>query len=120
MINYDTYKEIQKMIKAGVKFYKICDTLKITKTQFARYGQMPEDRFLKTLQSRIDYRFETYRDFIISILKVTPDINDTAVLYRVKEEFDDFDIARNTFFRHLNNLRQETGYLKEKKKYAKC
>ena len=50
---------------------------------------MPEDIFLKTLQSRIDYRFETYRDFIISILKVTPDINDTAVLYRVKEEFDD-------------------------------
>ena len=115
MINYDTYKEIQKMIKAGVKFYKICETLKITKTQFARYGQMPENIFLKTLQSRIDYRFETYRDFIISILKVAPDINDTAVLYRVKEEFDDFDIARNTFFRHLNNLRQETGYLKEKR-----
>ena len=47
MINYDTYKEIQKMIKVGVKFYKICETLKITKTQFARYGQMPEDIFLK-------------------------------------------------------------------------
>lgn len=27
--------------------------------------------------------FDTYRDYIISLLKVTPDLNDTAVLYRV-------------------------------------
>ena len=106
MINYDTYKEIQEMLKMGVKKYKICEKLHIAKGQLARYGLLPEDLFLKTLQSRVDYTFDTYRDFIISLLKVTPDINDTAILYRVKEEFENFDIAINTFFRHLNNLRR--------------
>ena len=115
MINFDTYKEIQEMLNMGVKKYKICEILNISQMQMARYGQLPEDLFLKTLQSRTDYTFDTYRDFIISLLKVTPDLNDTAVLYRVKEEFEDFDISRNTFFRHLNNLRQETGYIKTKR-----
>lgn len=111
MINFDTYKEIQELLKMGVKQTKICEKLNISKMQLMRYGLLPEDLFLKTLQSRTDYTFETYRDYIISLLKVTPDLNDTAVLYRVKEEFEDFDISRNTFFRHLKNLRQETGYV---------
>ena len=111
MINFDTYKEIQELLKLGVKQTKICEKLNISKMQLMRYGLLPEDLFLKTLQSRTDYTFETYRDYIISLLKVTPDLNDTAVLYRVKEEFEDFDISRNTFFRHLKNLRQETGYV---------
>lgn len=71
------------MLKMGVKKCKICEILNISQMQMARYGQLPEDLSLKTLQSRTDYTFDTYRDFIISLLKVTPDLNDTAILYRV-------------------------------------
>lgn len=84
--------------------------------QLYRYGMLPKDLYLKARESKIDYKFEMYRDFIISILKITPSMNDTAVLYRVKEQFDDFDMAKNTFFRHLKELREDSGYIKPERK----
>ena len=65
---------------------------------------MPEDIFLKTLQSRIDYRFETYRAFIILILKVTPQVNDTTILYRCY---------------YLKNYRKNFQQLTKNKSYGK-
>lgn len=43
----------------GAKLTKICEKLNISKMQLMRYGLLHEDLFLKTIQSRTDYTFET-------------------------------------------------------------
>lgn len=59
MINFDTYKKNQELLKMGAKLTKICEKLNISKMQLMRYGLLHEDLFLKTIQSRTDYTFET-------------------------------------------------------------
>lgn len=71
---------------------------------------------MRHIKSRAENGLYNYRDFIISIISITPQINDTAIMYRCIEEFPDFDIPRMTFFRYVKKIREESGYVKEKRR----
>lgn len=55
---------------------------------------------------------DNYRQYIIEILKICPQINNTVLQRRVKDDFSDFDIPAATFFRYVKKVREvtESGY----------
>lgn len=53
---------------------------------------------------------DQYREFILSILRVCPQTRETNILYRLREEFPDFNCNKRTFYRYMHILREQTGF----------
>ena len=68
------------------------ESCKISKSQYYKWGVLNEETFMRHIKSRVENGLYNYQDFNISIISVTPQINDTAMMYRCIEEFPDFDI----------------------------
>ena len=119
MIDSVTFRKIKEMQKEGILSSKIMEELHISKSQYYKWGLLTEESFLNHIKDKTSDKMFHYREFILSILSITPQINATNILQRCIDEFDDFDIPRMTFFRQLKNLREETGFVKDKhRQYA--
>lgn len=116
MINLQTFRKIKELKEQGVMVSKIMKECKISKSQYYKWGMLDEETFMRHIKTRTENGLYNYRDFIISIISVTPQINDTAIMYKCIEEFSDFDIPRMTFFRYAKKIREESGYVKEKRR----
>lgn len=115
MINLQTFRKIKELKEQGVMVSKILEECKISKSQYYKWGMLDEETFMRHIKSRVENGIYNYRNFVISIISVTPQINDTAIMYRCIEEFLDFDIPRMIFFRYVKKIREESGYVKEKR-----
>lgn len=116
MLDIKTFREVKELQEEGVIASKIMRRLNISKSQYFKWCLLSEETFLRHLKNKKSASMENYREFIVSILKITPQINDTTILYRCLEEFDDFDIPKMTFLRGVRKIREESGYVKTKRR----
>ena len=76
-----------------------------------KWLRLDEEAFENYLRNNTPY-LEQYRAFIISILKICPQTPATNIMYRIKDQFPDFNCKKTTFFRYVKDLREQTGYIK--------
>ena len=112
MLDLKTFRKIKKLQEEGFTASVIMRKAGISKTQYFKWCLIDEETFIKHLQSRSTFKLDSYREYILSIIKVTPQINDTTILYRCIEEFEDFDVPRMTFLRFVKRVREESGFVK--------
>lgn len=76
-----------------------------------------DEEFFNSFQREHEFILDNYRQHIIEILKKCPQINNTVLLNRVKEDFPDFEIPTSTFFRYVKKVREQTGLIKPARKF---
>ncbi|MBR6050026.1 MAG: helix-turn-helix transcriptional regulator [Clostridia bacterium] len=69
-------------------------------------------RRIRDVSHRQHPYLEQHRAFILNILKICPQTQATNIMYRVKDQFPDFNCRKTTFFRYIHDLREQTGYVK--------
>ena len=109
MIDHNTYQEIQKFREIGLSRIKVSRNLGIPINQVTYWWDKPEDDYWQLEQSQ-EYELDNYREFIISLLKVCPQMRDTNIRFKLEEGFPDFNTNRSTFGRYMKKLREQTGY----------
>jgi hypothetical protein len=76
----------------------------------------PEDDF-HAFESRHEFVLDNYRQYFIEQLKITPQMNNTLLYKRLKDDFgDEIEVPISTFHRYIKNLREQTGYVKTQRR----
>lgn len=119
MLDLKTFRKIKKLQEEGFTASVIMRKAGISKTQYFKWCLIDEETFIKHLQSRGTFKLDSYREYVLSIIKVTPQINDTTILYRCIEEFEDFNVPRMTFLRFVKRVREEIGFVKKERRIYK-
>ncbi|MFI3165538.1 MAG: DDE-type integrase/transposase/recombinase [Bacillota bacterium] len=110
MIGKEKYVVMREMLSLGFTEGQIARRVRVDLRTVKRYVYMPEAEF-DGLGFRARDGLSRYRDYILDILKVCPQVRDTNLLYRLREAFPDFNYKRTTFFRYMKDLREESGYV---------
>lgn len=57
------------------------------------------------------------REYRLVVGKITPQMNNTLLYKRLKDDFgDEIEVSMSTFHRYIKNLREQTGYVKPQRK----
>ncbi len=75
-----------------------------------KWANMSEAGFDELKKDDIPY-LDNYREFILSILRVCPQTRETNILYRLRDEFPDFECRKTTFYKYMRKLRVQTGFI---------
>lgn len=78
-IEYEKYKKLKKMYELGVPKVQIADKLDITLCAVRKYCEIDEQEFFN-MQDGSGSEMEYYRDFILDIIKICPQIKETNIL----------------------------------------
>lgn len=108
-MEYEKFKKLKEMQELGVPKVQIADKLGITLCAVRKNCEISEKEFFN-LQDSSGSKMEYYRDFILDIIKICPQIKETNILYRMKEAFPEFVYKRVSFYRYMKKLREENGY----------
>ena len=111
MISKEQFLELKHLKSLGVPTTTICKKIGISVPSANKWLRMDEDAFDQYLRNNTPY-LEQYRAFILSILKICPQTPATNIMYRIKDQFPDFNCKKTTFFRYIKDLREQTGYVK--------
>ncbi|MBR0235628.1 MAG: hypothetical protein IJQ37_04145 [Clostridia bacterium] len=111
MISKEQFLELKHLKSLGVPTTTIAKKIGISVPNTNKWLRMDEDAFENYLINNTPY-LEQYRAFILSILKICPQTQVTNIMYRVKDQFPDFNCRKTTFFRYIHDLREQTGYVK--------
>ena len=109
MISKEQFLTIKRMKSDGASVSNIARKVGVSEPIVRKWAKMDEAGFDLLKRDDIPY-MDQYREFIISILRVCPQTRETNILYRLKEEFSDFDCRRSTFYKYMKKLREQTGY----------
>ena len=110
MISKDRFLTIKRMKADGVAVAAIARKVGVSEPVVRKWARMDEAGFDALKRNYIPY-MDQYREFIISILRVCPQTRETNILYRLKEEFPEFECNRKTFYKYMKKLREQTGFL---------
>lgn len=108
-IEYEKFKKLKELQELGVPKCRISNKLEIPLSSVRKYCEMEETEYFN-LQDGSGSKMEYYRDFILDIIKICPQIKETNILYRIKEAFPEFVYKRVSFYRYMKKLREENGY----------
>ena len=111
MISKEQFLELKHLKSLGVPTTTIAKKIGISVPNANKWLRMDEDAFETHLIDNTPY-LEQYRVFILNILKICPQTQATNIMYRVKDQFPDFNCRKTTFFRYIHDLREQTGYVK--------
>lgn len=111
MISKEQFLELKHLKSLGVPTTTIAKKLGISVPNANKWLRLDEEAFDNYLRNNTPY-LEQYRAFILSILKICPQTPATNIMYRIKDQFPDFDCKKTTFFRYIKDLREQTGYVK--------
>ena len=111
MISKEQFSELKHLKSLGVPTTTIAKKIGISVPSANKWLRMDEDAFEIYLIDNTPY-LEQYRAFILNILKICPQTQATNIMYRVKDQFPDFNCRKTTFFRYVKDLREQTGYVK--------
>ena len=118
MISKEQFLELKHLKSLGVPTTTIAKKIGISVPNANKWLRMDEDAFENYLINNTPY-LEQYRAFIPNILKICPQTQATNIMYRVKDQFPDFNCRRTTFFRYIHDLREQTGYVKPEQRPAR-
>lgn len=110
MISKDQFLTIKRMKADGMAVAAIARKVGVSEPVVRKWARMDEAGFDALKRNDIPY-MDQYREFIISILRVCPQTRETNILYRLKEEFPEFECNRKTFYKYMKKLREQTGFL---------
>lgn len=111
MISKDQFLELKHLKSLGVPTTTIAKKIGISVPNANKWLRLDEEAFENYLRNNTPY-LEQYRAFIISILKICPQTPATNIMYRIKDQFPDFNCKKTTFFKYVKDLREQTGYIK--------
>ena len=111
MISKDQFLELKHLKSLGVPTTTIAKKIGISVPSANKWLRLDEEAFENYLRNNTPY-LEQYRAFIIRILKICPQTPATNIMYRIKDQFPDFNCKKTTFFRYVKDLREQTGYIK--------
>lgn len=72
MIDLNIYHKIKELKEMGVKHKKILEMVGISNKQYYRYATLDEEVFKELLNKDKTNGIDNYREFIISLISVTP------------------------------------------------
>lgn len=111
MISKDQFLELKHLKSLGVPTTTIAKKIGISVPNANKWLRLDEDAFDNYIRNNTPY-LEQYRHFILSILRICPQTQATNIMYRIKDQFPDFDCKKSTFFKFVKDLREETGYIR--------
>lgn len=117
MLGLQQFKKLQEYKELGLSKLKVSEKLNLSYKTVCNWWDRDEE-FFERFQKEHEFVLDNYRQYIIEILKICPQINNTVLLRRVKDDFSDFDIPAATFFRYVKKVRKQTGLLKPARKFA--
>lgn len=97
MIGKEKYVVMREMLSLGFTEGQIARRVRMDLRTVKRYVYMPEAEF-DGLGFRAREGLSRYRDYILDILKVCPQVRDTNLLYRLREAFLISTISEPRFF----------------------
>lgn len=109
MISKEKFMEIKRLKEMGVPTAAIARKIGISVPNVVKWARMDEVGFDALKRDDVPY-MDQYREFIIGILRICPQTRETNIMYRLKEEFPNFECNRSTFYKYMKKLREQTGY----------
>ena len=91
MISKEQFLTIKRLKQEGVPIAAIARRIGISEPTTRKWANMSEAGFDELKKDDIPY-LDNYREFILSILRVCPQTRETNILYRLREEFPDFEL----------------------------
>lgn len=70
MLDLKTFRKIKKMQEEGFTASVIMRKTNIFKTQYYKWCLIDEEIFIKHLQNRSSFKFDNYREYILSLIKI--------------------------------------------------
>jgi len=110
MISKEQFLTIKRLKQEGVPIAAIARRIGISEPTTRKWANMSEAGFDELKMDDIPY-LDNYREFILSILRVCPQTRETNILYRLREEFPDFECRKTTFYKYMRKLREQTGFV---------
>ena len=110
MISKEQFLTIKRLKQEGVPIAAIARRIGISEPTTRKWANMSEAGFDELKKDDIPY-LDNYREFILSILRVCPQTRETNILYRLREEFPDFECRKTTFYKYMRKLREQTGFV---------
>ncbi|MEE1033852.1 MAG: hypothetical protein U0L06_04715, partial [Agathobacter sp.] len=107
MISKEKFMEIKRLKEAGVPTVAIARKIGMSVPIVTKWARMDEVGFDALKRNDVPY-LDQYREFIISILRICPHTRETNIMYRLKEEFPDFECNKSTFYKYMKKLREQT------------
>ena len=104
MISKEQFLTIKRMKADSVAVAAIARKVGVSEPVVRKWAVMDKAGFEALKRNDIPY-MDQYREFIISILRVCPQIRETNILYRLKEEFPEFECNRATFYKYMKKQR---------------
>ena len=117
MLGLQQFRKLQEYKELGLSRLKVSEKLNLSYKTVCNWWDRDEE-FFERFQKEHEFVLDNYRQYIIEILKICPQINNTVLLRRVKDDFSGFDIPAATFFRYVKKVREQTGLLKPARKFA--
>lgn len=103
MLGIEQFKKLQEFKELALSKLKVSEKLNLSyKTVWNWWDK--DEKFFESFQKEHEFILDNYRQYIIKILKICPQINNTVLLNRIKEDFMDFEIQTSTFFRYVKKL----------------
>ena len=117
MLGLQQFRKLKEYKELGLSRLKVSEKLNLSYKTVCNWWDRDEE-FFERFQKEHEFVLDNYRQYIIEILKICPQINNTVLLRRVKDDFTDFDIPAATFFRYVKKVREQTGLLNPARKFA--
>lgn len=116
MLGKEQFMKLQELKELGISKLKISERLGLSYKTVCNWWDKDID-FFESFQKEHEFILDNYRQYIIEILKVCPQINNTVLYRRIKDDFSDFDVPETTFYRYLKKVREQTGLIKPPRKF---
>ena len=114
MITYEQFLQIQECKSYDLSVQATSRKLGIEIYDVRNWWNKTEDEFLEA-DGRKACELDNYRQYIIELIKMCPQISNANVMSRLQEDFSDFYAKKSTFQRYMKNLREQTGIGSAKK-----
>lgn len=116
MISFQTYQKIQEHKAYGASMLRTSQIMGLSYNTVYKWWDLTEDDF-NAFQSKHEFVLDNYRQYFIEQLKITPQMNNTLLYKRLKDDFgDEIEVPMSTFHRYIKSLREQTGYVKPQRK----
>lgn len=96
MLGIEQFKKLQELKELGLSKLKVSEKLNLSYKTVCNWWDKDEN-FFESFQKEHEFILDNYRKYIIEILKICPQINNTVLLNRIKEDFPDFEITHFNF-----------------------
>ena len=110
MIGSEKFKMVKELSNLGMNMTQISKKMRMDYRTVQRYMSMTDEEY-ESIGHKTISGLEHYRDYILDIIKVCPQVRETNLLYRLREAFPEFNYKRATFYRYVKLLREQTGYV---------